>query len=109
MVLTIALLFFGDLSIVANATVVGVVITFFLVNLSVIRLRQNDPDTTRPFKIKPAVKQTPVPAVLGALICLGLLFTFDWFTIIIQTVIIVIGLILFYAVRNRFQQQAENP
>ncbi|MHA1473027.1 MAG: APC family permease, partial [Promethearchaeota archaeon] len=50
MILTTIPLFLGDISIIANATVFGVLITFFLVNLSLIVLRKKKPELERPFK-----------------------------------------------------------
>lgn len=104
---TMALLFFGDLTLVANATVVGVIITFFLVNLSAIALRRKNPDKIRPFKIWPSIKNVPIPALIGVIVCVSLLFTFNLLIVGIQVAIIVAGILVFYAVRSRFQEKTE--
>ncbi len=104
MALTIALLFIGDLTLVANATVVGVIITFFFVNLSAIALRRKKPEVERPFRVWPSIKHIPLPAVVGVLVCIGLLFTFDLFIIGIQVAIIGAGILVFYVIRSRLRR-----
>jgi len=106
MILTIVPVFFGDISIVANATVFGVLINFILVNISLIALRRRKPDIERPFKLKPNIGFVPVIALLGAIVCIGLLFTFDLLTIIIQVIIILIGVIVFYAMKSKIETKA---
>jgi APA family basic amino acid/polyamine antiporter len=99
MVFTIVPILFGRISTVAHATVFGVLINFILVNISLIALRKKKPDLERPFELKPSIKGFPIIALLGAIICIGLLFTFDVFTLIIQAVIIVTGIIIFYVMK----------
>ena len=103
---TIIPIFFGDISIVAHATVFGVLITFFLVNISLIALRKTKPDIERPFKIKPSIKWVPIIALLGAVVCIGLLFTFDWLIIVIQSVIILCGIGIFYAMKSKIDNKS---
>lgn len=103
MILTITPIFFGDISIVAHATVFGVLINFFLVNLSLIVLRKNKPDLKRPFKLVPNINWMPIIALLGCIVCFGLLFTFSWLIIIIQAIIILIGIIVFYAMKAKIE------
>ncbi|MFX1358197.1 MAG: APC family permease [Promethearchaeota archaeon] len=106
MILTIIPVFFVDISIVANATVFGVLINFFLVNISLIALRRRKPEIERPFKLAPSIGWIPMIALLGALVCFGLLFTFDWYIIIIQVIIIIIGIIVFYAMKSKIETKA---
>ncbi|MFW9937727.1 MAG: APC family permease [Candidatus Thorarchaeota archaeon] len=106
MILTIIPVFFVDISIVANATVFGVLINFFLVNISLIALRRRKPEMERPFKLVPNIGWIPMIALLGALVCFGLLFTFDWYIIIIQVIIIIIGIIVFYAMKSKIETKA---
>jgi len=77
MIFAIIPVFFGDIKIVAQATVFGVLINFFLVNISLIALRRNKPDAERPFKLKPSISWVPIIALLGAIVCVALLFTFN--------------------------------
>ncbi|MFX1305049.1 MAG: APC family permease [Promethearchaeota archaeon] len=103
MCFTIVPIFFGDISIVAHATVFGVLINFFLVNISLIALRKTKPNLARPFKIKPSFKGIPIIALLGSIICIGLLFTFDWLTIVIQAIIIICGIGVFYGMKSKIE------
>lgn len=99
MIFAVIPVFFGDIEIVAQATVFGVLITFFLVNISLIALRRSRPNAERPFKLKPSISWVPIIALLGAIICLSLLFTFNWLIIVIQIIIIACGIIVFYIMK----------
>jgi len=103
MIITMVFLFFGDISIVANATVFGVLINFIIVNLSVIMLRKKNPDQNRPFKLRPNIGWMPVVALLGSVVCIALLFTFDPIIILIQGIIVFIGLLVFIILRIKNQ------
>jgi APA family basic amino acid/polyamine antiporter len=103
MALVIGMLFLGDIDIVAHATVFGVLINFILVNLSLIALRRNKPEIERPFKLKPTLKYVPLIALLGVIVCIGLLFTFDWVTLLINGIIILVGLIVFYLLKSKIE------
>ncbi|MFX1456816.1 MAG: APC family permease [Promethearchaeota archaeon] len=100
---TIIPILFGDISLVAHATVFGVLINFILVNISLIALRKSKPDMERPFKLKPSIKWVPILALLGAIICIALLFTFNWLVILIQVIIVGCGIILFYAMKSKIE------
>ena len=106
MIFAIIPVFFGDIKIVADATVFGVLINFFLVNISLIALRRNKPDAERPFKLKPSIRWVPIIALLGAIVCFALLFTFNWLTVLIQTIIIACGIIVFYAMKSKIETKA---
>ena len=101
--ITIIPILFGDISLVAHATVFGVLINFILVNLSLIALRKTKPDLERPFKLKPTIKWVPIIALLGAIICIILLFTFDWVIILIQLIIVICGIVVFYAMKSKIE------
>jgi len=103
MILTMVPLFLGDISIVANATVFGVLITFFLVNLSLIALRRKKPDLERPFKLKPNIGWIPIIALLGCIVCFGLLFTFNLLIVVIQLIIVLCGVVVFYAMKSKIE------
>jgi len=103
MILTIIPLFLGDISIIANATVFGVLINFFLVNLSLIALRRKKPELERPFRLKPNIRWLPIVALLGCIISFGLLFTFDLLIIIIQVIIVICGVVVFYGMKSKIE------
>lgn len=106
MILTIIPIFFVDISIVANATVFGVLINFFLVNISLIALRKTKPEVERPFKLRPNIRWVPIIALLGSIVCVALLFTFDLWIVLIQTIIIACGIIVFYAMKSKIETRA---
>ncbi len=108
MILTIiplGLYFYGDISTVAEATVFGVLITFFLVNLSLIVLRKKKPELERPFKQRPNIGWLPIVSLLGCIACFGLFFSFanleGLLTIIIQAIIVLCGVVVFYAMKSK--------
>jgi APA family basic amino acid/polyamine antiporter len=74
MLFTMVPIFFVDISIVANATVFGVLINFILVNVSLIALRRNKPEAERPFRLRPSIKWVPIVALLGAIVCIAFLW-----------------------------------
>ncbi len=100
---TVVPILFGDISLVAHATVFGVLINFILVNLSLIVLRKTKPDIERPFKLKPNIKWVPIIALLGSIICFTLLFTFDWVVLLIQAIIILCGISVFYGMKSKIE------
>jgi len=106
MMLAIIPLFLGDIRTVADATVFGVLVTFFLVNLSLIVLRKKKPELERPFKLKPNISWLPIIALLGCIACFGLLFTFGLLTIIIQVIIVLCGIVVFYAMKSKIETKA---
>jgi amino acid transporter len=67
--------------------------------VSLIALRRKKPDIERPFKLKPSFGWIPLIALLGAIVCVGLLFTFDWVTVLIQSIIIIIGMAVYYLMK----------
>ena len=103
---TLIPIFFGDISLIAHATVFGVLINFFLVNISLIVLRRKKPELERPFKLKPSYKGVPIIALLGSIISIALLFTFDWLILLIQVIIVLIGLGVFYAMRSKIETKS---
>ena len=103
MCFTIVPVLFGDISLIAHATVFGVLINFVLVNLSLIVLRKTKPDMERPFRLKPSIGWMPIVALLGSIICIALLFTFNWLVILIQVIIILCGIVVFYTMKSKIE------
>ena len=106
-IISLGLYFIGDISTVADATVFGVLITFFLVNLSLIVLRKKKPELERPFKLKPNISWLPIVSLLGCIACFGLFFSFadleGLITIIIQAIIVLCGVVVFYAMKSKIE------
>jgi len=110
-IIPLGLYIFGDISTFADATVFGVLITFFIVNLSLIFLRKKKPELERPFKLKPNIRWFPIVALLGCIACFGLFFSFadleGLLTIIIQGIIVICGVAVFYAMKSKIETKAQ--
>jgi APA family basic amino acid/polyamine antiporter len=101
MVVTMGLVFFQDLTFVANATVFAILIAFAFVNLSLIALRRRAPSATRPFRASPSIGTIPVTALLGAGVCVGLLFTFEPIIVATQVIVIAIGMAVYFTLKRK--------
>ena len=101
MVTSIGFAFIDDIVLVANIVVFAVVITFAMVNLSVIVLRYVEPNMERPFRVPLNIGKFPVLSLFGLIssIYMGLQFE-------IPVVGVGIGIIgacaLFYFVYNKY-------
>jgi len=84
-------------SLAANLTSFGTLFAFVLVSIGVLIMRIKSPKTPRPFKIPAA----PVVAVLGALICLGMIIGLDTRTQITAVAWMLLGLIIYFAYGKR--------
>lgn len=71
-ILSVIFLFFGSISIVANATDFLLFVAFVIVNASVIKLRYSLPNLERPFRIPFSIGRIPITAVLGIIACIAL-------------------------------------
>jgi len=56
--------------------------------------------------LKPSIKGFPVIALLGSIICIALLFTFNWYIILIQIIIILCGIVVFYAMKSKIDTKS---
>ena len=79
-----------DVALIANFTLF---ITFIVINAAVIRLRTTMPDAPRPYRVPGAIRNVPLPAVLGIVTCVFFLFQID-----VPIIVIGISLILGAAV-----------
>ncbi|MBU0635689.1 APC family permease [Candidatus Micrarchaeota archaeon] len=88
-----ALLFLlvGSIGFVANITAFLLFVVFIIVNLSVIRLRLQQPNLERPFKVPLSIKNIPLLPVLGVLTSLVLLVSMPLEVIGLGIAIIVVG------------------
>lgn len=71
--LSLALLFVGDLSLLGEATVMGMLAVFLLDNAALIRLRQTLPHIPRAFRVPGEFKGVPLPAAIAAITCAALI------------------------------------
>lgn len=88
---SMAFLFAGEISFVANVTNFTLFVTFVVINASVILLRYRAPDTVRPFRIPGAIGSLPIIPVLGVVSSLFLLAQLDALVLLVGGVLVVIG------------------
>jgi APA family basic amino acid/polyamine antiporter len=81
----------GDIVLVANITVFAIVITFAVINLSVIVLRYTQPNIERPFKVPVNIKQFPIFPLFGLAICTYMMFQFELDVVLVGLAILAIG------------------
>jgi APA family basic amino acid/polyamine antiporter len=103
------ILFVSDLGSLALLTNMGLFISFFAVNVSLILVRLSNPKDKPPFKVPFNIGNIPVTAVLGALSCLLLLpymfvdvniFGFEIPVFLLGLIVILTGLPVYYFCLN---------
>lgn len=67
----------GKIDVVAKITSFGSLLTFTLVNLSLLHLRRVAPNVSRPFKAPLSIRWVSITALLGMISCILLLTQFD--------------------------------
>ena len=63
----------GNLPLIAETTVIGMLMVFSLDNIALIKLRFKEPDIHRPFKVPFSIKRVPVITVLALIFSLLLM------------------------------------
>lgn len=96
MLTSMAFAFVGDIVIVANISVFAIVITFAMVNLSVIVLRYTEPDITRPFRVPINIGKFPILPLFGLVMSVYMGFQFDMEIVSVGLLIIVIGTVFYF-------------
>jgi APA family basic amino acid/polyamine antiporter len=93
----------GNLDWLASIFNFGTMMTYFFINLSVVRLRQKMPDADRKFK----VPLYPLPPVLGVLSCFVLALYLNQNAVIFAGIWIIIGVAAYdYNKRREIRMQA---
>lgn len=105
-VTSVAFAFVGDIVIVANIVVFGVVITFAMVNLSVISLRYLRPDEERSFRVPLNIGKFPILPLFGFIITAYMAIQFELEIILVGFGIIVAGSI-FYLLYNKQKEHVK--
>lgn len=87
----------GDITVVANIANFMIFLVFFMVNISVIKLRYTDPERKRPFRIPFSIGRLPLFPFLGTLSAVFLLsqislevMTYGFFLIVIGFIIVLL-------------------
>jgi len=88
----IVLLTDGNLNWLASLFNFGTLLTFFFINLSLLKLRKLMPDTRRGFKV-PFYPYTPIAAMIS---CIILAFYLNANAVITACVFLVIGIVVYY-------------
>jgi len=99
-VTAVAFAFIGDIVIVANITVFAIVITFAMVNLSVILLRYVQPEVERPFRVPVNIGKFPILPLFGLGATVYMAVQFELEIVAVGLAIIAAG-VIFYLVFNR--------
>jgi len=100
MLACMAFAFIGDIVLVANISVFAIVITFGMVNLSVIVLRYSEPTIERPFRTPLNIGKFPVLPLFGLGLSIYMGFQFELTVLAVGGAIIGAGT-LFYLVYNK--------
>jgi APA family basic amino acid/polyamine antiporter len=100
LITSLAFALIGDIVIVANITVFAVVMTFAMINLSVIVLRYTEPDLKRPFKVPVNIRRFPILPLFGFGVTVYMAIQFEMEVMLVGLAIISAGA-LFYVIFNR--------
>lgn len=84
----------GDISTVANIANFMIFIVFFMVNISLIKLRYTQPERERPFKVPFNIGRLPLLPLLGALSAVFLFFQVSLDIMVYGFSLIVLGVII---------------
>jgi basic amino acid/polyamine antiporter, APA family len=95
--------FIGDIVVVARIVVFAVVITFAMINISVILLRYVEPDLQRPFRVPGNIGKFPIPPLVGFGVTVYMAIQFE-LTVILTGVGIIGAGILFYIIYTRWKK-----
>jgi len=105
MILSIAFLFLGEIKTIASITSLGAFVTFAAVNLSLVWLRYTKPHLHRPFKVPLDIKiknfNFPLPAFLGAVFCVFMIYQFKPVEMSIGLIILSAGAIVYHIRKNK--------
>ncbi len=93
-VLSVMLIFAGDITFIANVTNFTLFVTFIVINAAVIVLRYHSPDTPRAFRIPYSVGRLPLVPVAGIVFCLFLLAVQDLAVLTLGVVLTGLGVVL---------------
>ena len=87
----------GNLDWLASLFNFGTLLTFFFINLSLLRLRQTMPDARRSFKV-PLYPYTPVFAMIS---CIALAFYLNANAVITACIFLTLGIVVYYLNKRR--------
>ena len=92
--------FMENITTVANISVFAIVITFAMVNLSVILLRYREPDIERPFKVPINIGKFPILPLFGVIVSAYMMTQFNTYVISVGLGIIGAGALFYFLYRK---------
>jgi APA family basic amino acid/polyamine antiporter len=95
MVISLVFVTLRELELVAKITSLTALMTFAMVNGSLIWLRYKHPNANRPFKTPLNIGKLPLTALLGLLSCSILIFRFDTQLLTFGVGVIILGLAIY--------------
>ena len=98
----ISVLLVRDLRVMAEISNFLTIFCFYLVNVSIILLRIYRPKIPRGFKIPFSIRNIPLPSLIASFFCLFLLFQFPLEIIFNSFLIILLGIIFYFIVREKY-------
>jgi len=104
-IMIIAMIFtlFGEIAIIAKIAVFATLITFAMMNLSVIVLRFTEPTIERQYRIPLNIGKFPILPLFGLVITTYMLFQFEFDVLIVGLIIIALGSIFYMLYKNKKQ------
>ena len=93
-VLSVLLVFAGDIAFIANVTNFTLFITFIAINAAVIVLRYRSPCSPRPFRIPVSIGRLPLAPVAGIVFCIFMLGVQQQSVLIFGIVLTGVGIVL---------------
>ncbi len=95
MIFSSVFVFLGKISLVANITSLGALITFLVINLSLIWLRYTQPKIHRPFRVPLSIGKYPLTAFLGVTTCMFMLLQFDISLLLLGFLVLLAGTVVY--------------
>ena len=92
--LSIALIFAGDIAFIANVTNFTLFVTFIVINAAVIFLRYHSPESPRPFRMPLSIGRFPLIPLAGLVFCIFLLTRQDLPVLGLGVVLTGVGIVL---------------
>jgi APA family basic amino acid/polyamine antiporter len=108
-VLSVALLFIGDIAFIANVTNFTLFVTFIVINAAVIALRYHSPGAARAFRVPGSLGRLPLLPIAGIVFCVLLLAAQERTVLVTGAAITGIGIVLMLAAGFLATRAARSP
>lgn len=97
----------GKIDIVAKITSFGSLLTFILVNLSLLHLRRVAPNVSRPFRAPLSIRWVSITALLGMISCVLLLTQFDALSVALGLLLPLSGVIIYSSMGGKMTTRTD--